>query len=53
MYPIVYLDCIVVKVRHNGAVINKSVFLALGSILKARRNCWGCGWREICGLKTS
>ncbi|SUC79289.1 Transposase and inactivated derivatives [Providencia stuartii] len=27
-YPIVYLDCIVVKVRHDGRVINKSVFLA-------------------------
>lgn len=28
LYPIVYLDCIVVKVRHNGSVINKAVFLA-------------------------
>lgn len=30
LYPIVYLDCIVVKVRQNGSVINKAVFLALG-----------------------
>ncbi|MCV5421401.1 transposase, partial [Escherichia coli] len=30
VYPIVYLDCIVVKVRHGGSVINKAVFLALG-----------------------
>ncbi|HGT7887056.1 TPA: IS256 family transposase, partial [Escherichia coli] len=30
LYPIVYLDCIVVKVRHSGSVINKAVFLALG-----------------------
>ncbi|WP_369012034.1 IS256 family transposase (plasmid) [Erwinia pyrifoliae] len=30
LYPIVYLDCIVVKVRHGGSVINKAVFLALG-----------------------
>ena len=30
MYPIVYLDCIVVKVREQGQVINKSVYLALG-----------------------
>ncbi len=29
LYPIVYLDCIVVKVRHSGSVINKAVFLAL------------------------
>ena len=24
LYPIVYLDCIVVKVRHGGSVINKA-----------------------------
>lgn len=29
LYPIVYMDCIVVKVRQNGSVINKAVFLAL------------------------
>lgn len=29
LYPIVYLDCLVVKVRHDGSVINKSIFLAL------------------------
>ncbi len=26
----VYMDCIVVKVRQNGSVINKAAFLALG-----------------------
>lgn len=30
VYPIVYLDCIVVKVREDKSVINKAVFLALG-----------------------
>lgn len=30
LYPIVYLNCIVVKARHSGSVINKAVFLALG-----------------------
>lgn len=29
-YPIVYLDCIVLKVRQDSRVINKAVFLALG-----------------------
>jgi putative transposase len=29
-YPIVYLDCLVVKVHENKSVINKAVFLALG-----------------------
>ncbi|MBD2785478.1 IS256 family transposase [Xenorhabdus sp. 3] len=30
LYPIVYLDCLVVKVRQNNQIINKSVFIALG-----------------------
>ena len=30
VYPIVYLDCLVVKIRQDRRVINKSVFLALG-----------------------
>ena len=30
LYPIVYMDCIVVKVLQKGSVINKSVFLELG-----------------------
>jgi putative transposase len=30
LYPIVYMDCTVVKVRQDGNVINKAVFLALG-----------------------
>jgi len=29
VYPILFLDCIVIKVRENKRVINKSVFLAL------------------------
>jgi len=28
IYPIVYLDCIVVKIRQDKRVINKSIFLA-------------------------
>ncbi|MFB9087441.1 transposase [Erwinia tracheiphila] len=45
LYPIVYLDCIVVKVRQNGGVINKAVFLAPGiSIPKAGKSFRGCGW---------
>ena len=30
IYPIVYLDCIVVKVRQNKQVTNKAVYLAFG-----------------------
>ncbi|RAP70718.1 transposase, Mutator family protein [Candidatus Erwinia dacicola] len=37
LYPIVYMHCIVVKVRQNGSVINKAIFLARVSIPKARK----------------
>jgi len=30
VYPIVYLDAIVVKIRDGGSVVNKAVYLALG-----------------------
>ena len=29
-YPIVYMDCLVVKVRENKQIVNKAVYLALG-----------------------
>ena len=30
IYSIIYLDCLVVKIRQDKRVINKSIFLALG-----------------------
>lgn len=42
LYPIVYLDCIVVKVREDKRVINKAVYLALGV------NTEGC--KELLGM---
>ncbi len=41
LYPIVYLDCIVVKVRHGGSVINKAVFLALGINTEGQKELLG------------
>lgn len=41
VYPIVYLDCIVVKVRHDSGVINKSVFLALGVNMEGHKELLG------------
>lgn len=35
IYPIVYLDCFVVKVKQDGSIINKSIFLALAINLDA------------------
>ena len=41
IYPIVYLDCIVVKIRQDRQVINKSVYLALGVNLEGHKELLG------------
>ena len=51
LYPIVYLDCIVIKVRQNGSVINKAVFLALGINTEGRKELLGMWLAENEGAK--
>ena len=41
IYPIVFLDALVVKVRHEGRVINKAVHLALGVNLNGKKELLG------------
>jgi putative transposase len=41
VYPIVYFDAIVVKVRHEGRVINKAIHLALGVNLAGQKELLG------------
>jgi putative transposase len=42
VYPIVFLDCLVIKVRDNGRVINKSLYFALGVNMD--------GYKELLGM---
>lgn len=51
LYPIVYLDCIVVKVRQEGTIVNKSVFLALGVDLDGHKELLGMWLAENEGAK--
>lgn len=51
LYPIVYMDCIVVKVRQNGSVINKAVFLALGINTEGQKELLGILLAENEGAK--
>ncbi|CAI2793739.1 Capsule protein fraction 1 [Serratia grimesii] len=51
LYPIVYLDCIVVKVRHSGSVIIKTVFLALGINTEGQKELLGMWLAENEGAK--
>jgi len=51
LYPIVYLDCIVVKVRQHSTVINKSVYLALGINLDGQKELLGMWLAQTEGSK--
>jgi len=51
IYPIVYLDCIVVKVHQDGRVINKAIYLALGVTVEGRKDLLGLWISENEGSK--
>ncbi|CAM4323567.1 IS256 family transposase [Vibrio neonatus] len=51
IYPIVYLDCIVVKIRQDKRIINKSVFLALGINTDGQKELMGMWIAENEGAK--
>jgi putative transposase len=46
VYPILYLDCIVVKIRQDKRVINKAVYLALGVTLDGKKDLLGL-WEPL------
>jgi len=41
VYPIIFLDCIVVKSREEGKVANRSVYLALGVTMEGQKELLG------------
>ena len=54
VYPIVYMDALVVKIRENGHVRNKAIYVVIGVNMQGNnrksdfsreitRKCWGCG----------
>ncbi|PHM72318.1 IS256 family transposase [Xenorhabdus sp. KJ12.1] len=51
LYPIVYLDCLVVKVRQDNRIINKSVFIALGINTEGHKELLGLWLAENEGAK--
>ncbi|MEG7404556.1 IS256 family transposase [Serratia marcescens] len=51
VYPIVYLDYIVLKVQQDSRVINKSVFLALGINIDGHKEFLGMWLAENVGAK--
>lgn len=51
VYPIVYLDCIVIKIRDNMRVINKSIYLALGVNMDGHKDLLGLWMSDNEGAK--
>jgi putative transposase len=51
LYPIVYMDCIHVKVRHDGMVRNKAVYLALGVNMSGEKELLGIWIAQTEGAK--
>ncbi len=51
VYPIVYLDCIVLKIRQDKRVIKKSIYLALGVNLDGQKELLGMWISENEGAK--
>ncbi len=51
VYPIVYLDCIVIKIRQDKRVINKAVYLALGVNMAGHKELLGMWLSENEGAK--
>ena len=51
VYPIVYLDCIHVKVRDTGAVRNKAVYLAIGVNMAGNKEVLGLWIAQTEGAK--
>jgi putative transposase len=51
IYPIIFLDCIVVKSREEGRVSNRSVYLALGVTLEGQKELLGIWIAQSEGAK--
>ena len=51
VYPIVYLDCIVLKIRQDKRVINKAIYLVLGVNIEGHKELLGMWVSENEGAK--
>jgi putative transposase len=51
LYPIVYVDCLVVKVRENQRVSNKAVYLVLGVTMEGQKELLGMWMSENEGAR--
>jgi putative transposase len=51
IYPIVYFDCLMVRVREDRSVSSRACYLAIGTSLDGDREVLGIWWQETEGAK--
>jgi putative transposase len=51
LYPIVYLDALFVRMRHEGRVENRAVYVAIGADLEGRKEVLGLWTNATEGAK--
>jgi putative transposase len=51
VYPVVFLDCMVLKIREGGSVQRRACYLALGITLDGERDVLGMWLKETEGAK--
>jgi transposase-like protein len=51
LYPIIYVDCLVIKVRENQRILNKAVYLVLAVTLEGQKELLGMWISENEGAK--
>ena len=50
LYPIMYVDCLVIKIRENQRILNKAVYLVLGITLEGQKEpASACGSQKTKG----
>jgi len=51
VYPILYLDCLVIKIKENNQIINKSLYLAIGVNMDGHKEVLGMWLAKTEGAK--
>jgi putative transposase len=51
VYPIVYFDCLMVKVREDRSVRSRACYLAVGVTVEGERDVLGLWWQDTEGAK--
>jgi len=51
VYPIVYFDCLMVRVREDRSVSSRACYLAIGQTVEGDREVLGIWWQESEGAK--